>query len=376
MIGKGWGSLTLVSNTIDVLGGMKGKMGDRLSRWIEDHPDHPYSKVGPKAVEEALSSFISLFLSNYSFTAVAEENSLIPTGAGTFRETYLLPATMVAGTSLKKGDGLIAGFKGFKDFYAGYVSDQLGCRGITLSVPEAPCREITATSLARLMEKESFRENVAREIKKELRSETRVGFPALLGIQDPLKVQRGLEEGIGTPVFEIPILPPSIPGMRIFNRFKERLIQQGATFLLGDSISKVVVKGKRCEKVDLVNPSLAQSFSADRYILATGRFIGGGLVASRERIFEPVFDLPVTQPPSREGWFEGRFFDNLPHPVHRAGILTDSSLRPVDEKEGLLLENVWIAGTVLAGHDFIGEKSKEGIEIATGYAAAKQALSS
>ena len=35
----------------------------------------------------------------------------------------------------------------------------------------------------------------------------------------------------GAQVFEIPILPPSIPGMRIFNRFKEWLIQKGVTFL-------------------------------------------------------------------------------------------------------------------------------------------------
>jgi len=38
------------------------------------------------------------------------------------------------------------------------------------------------------------------------------------------------------------------------------------------------------------------------------------------------------------------------------------------------LENVWIAGSILANHRCIEEKSREGIEIATGYWAAKNAF--
>jgi len=40
----------------------------------------------------------------------------------------------------------------------------------------------------------------------------------------------------------------------------------------------------------------------------------------------------------------------------------------------LILENGWVAGSILAHHHCIDEKSREGIEIATGYMAAKQAL--
>jgi glycerol-3-phosphate dehydrogenase subunit B len=116
------------------------------------------------------------------------------------------------------------------------------------------------------------------------------------------------------------------------------------------------------------------SYSADRYILATGRFIGGGLKANDEKIFEPIFNLPLSQPPSREGWFRNSFFSDLPHPIHQAGILIDSSFRPVDEREEPILENVRVAGSILAHHHSIDEKSREGIEISTGYTAAKRAL--
>ncbi len=121
IIGKGMGSLSLFSNTIDLLGVpplASMKMSDGLSQWIKDHPEHPYSKLGWEGIDEALSSFSALFPPPYSFQNVGNGNWLIPTGTGTLRPTYLIPITMVAGTSLKEGDELIVGFKGFKDFYA------------------------------------------------------------------------------------------------------------------------------------------------------------------------------------------------------------------------------------------------------------------
>ena len=414
IVGKGMGSLCLFSNTIDVLGQFPkttkmelhkqapdldsnvprgehpvpegqftrrqviGPLGtgmrDSLSQWIKNHPDHPYSKVGLKKVEEALSSFLSLFPPPYSFETINHMTCLLPTGAGTLRPTYLIPMTMVGGTLVEGGNTLIVGFKGFKDFYAHYVADQLKSRGTTLSLPDAFHDEMTATALARRMEMKSFRERIGKEIKNQLHDEILVGFPALLGLHSPTQVKENLEEIIGAQVFEIPVLPPSIPGMRIFNRFKQWLIHKGVTFLLGYSVSKATTKGKMCEGIEVFHPPMVTSYSADRYLLATGRFIGGGLKADHERIFEPIFNLIVSQPQSREGWFSHSFFNDPPHPIHQSGILANLSFQPVDEKGELILENVWVSGSILSHHDSIDEKSREGIEIATGYMAAKNAF--
>jgi glycerol-3-phosphate dehydrogenase subunit B len=380
IVGKGMGSLCLFSNTIDVLGfpPLAGpnaiKMRDTLHRWIKDHSEHPYSKVGLERTEEALSSFLSLFPPPYSFHTMDGTNCLLPTGAGTLRPTYLIPTTMIEATSFDEGHTLVVGFEDFKDFYPRYVADRLKCRGISLRLPGSFYQELTATSLARLMEKESFRETISREIGNQLQGETRVGFPALLGMHDPARVKEELEERMGAKVFEIPILPPSIPGKRIFDRFKEWLIRKGVIFLLGYPVSKAILTGKRCQAAEVLHPPVITSYSADRFILATGRFVGGGLKADAERILEPVFNLPVHQPPSREGWFGTSFFGDLPHPIHQAGLRTNASFQPVDEGGEAILENVWIAGSILAHHHCIEEKSKEGIEISTGYMAAKRAL--
>lgn len=374
IIGKGMGGLTLFSNTIDVLGLIPEtmRMRDGLSQWISDHPEHPYGKVGLEKTEEAISSFNAFFQPPYTFQSKNETNSLIPTGAGTFRPTYLVPSTMMKGITLKEKKTLIIGFKGHNDFYSHRLADLFKCRGVTLSLPEDSQAEITAPALARRMEQSSFRDFIGAEIKKQIGDGELVGLPAVLGLNDPMGVRKDLEKKTGVSVFEIPVLPPSIPGMRIFNRFKKWLIQRGATFLIGYSVSKATLRGKRCEGIEIVHPPVTTVYSADRYILATGRFMGGGLKADREKVTEPVFNLPIPQPESQEKWFGKSFSDN--HPIHRMGILTDSSLLPVDETEKPILENVSIAGTILAGHHGLNEKSREGIEIVTGYWAAKKAM--
>jgi len=373
IIGKGLGTLSILSNTIDLLGTVPQtmKMKDGLSQWIHDHPDHPYGKLGLEKIEEALSSFNAFFSPPYTFQSKNEANSLVPTGAGTFRPTYLIPSTMMKGISFKGKGTLIAGFEGYKDFSPRRLADRLNCRGIALSLPETPQTEITATALARWMEKPSFRDLFIAELKKQIRDERLIGFPAVLGIHDPMGVRKDIEKKTGASIFEIPVLPPSIPGMRIFNRFKARLLQQGANVLSGFPVSNVILRKNQCEKIEVVHPPVTNAYSADRFILATGRFISGGLRADREKIFEPLFNLPVAQPGSQEEWFGKSFFDH--HPIHDSGILTDSSLRPIDEAGKPLFENVWVAGTIMAGHHCLDEKSREGIEIATGYWAAKNA---
>lgn len=377
ILGKGIGSLSLFSNSIDLLGpSQQGRtMEENLSLWIKNHPDHPYSKVGLKGIEDSLSSFLSLFPPPYSFMALGRRNSLIPTAAGTLRPTYLIPETMAEGVSFPNGKTLIVGIKGYKDFYPHYVADQMKCRGITISLTDFPNPGETANALARLMEKKSFRQEIASKIKEHFYGESRIGFPALLGLHNPMEVKDDLERLIGTKIFEIPTLPPSIPGMRIFYRFKEWLAYKGVPLLLGSSVKNGIIKGKRCVAIHISHPPLMTTYSADRYLLATGRFTGGGLWADRERISEPIFNLPVKQPETREEWFRSHFFDSLSHPIHQTGIMVNSSFQPIDEGGNLILENVWVAGTILAHHNWMDEKSREGIEIATGYMAARYALS-
>ena len=170
-------------------------------------------------------------------------NSLVPTGAGTLRPTYLLPVTMRAGAGITAAETLIVGFRGFKDFQGDTVSLHLKCRGVNISLPRYGLEGLTALALARLMDEAQFRNGLGEVIRGQKAGEKRIGLPAILGLREPAAVLEDLEGVIGARVFEIPMLPPSIPGLRIFNRFREHLIAKGATFLLGN-----LVTGADCKK--------------------------------------------------------------------------------------------------------------------------------
>ena len=376
IVGRGMGSLTLFGNTIDLLGEITPgtDMEAGVMSWIATHPDHPYARTGWAGIAEALDAFREFFPPPYTFAPVGGGNSLVPTGAGTVRPTYLLPVTMTAGVGISAEDTLIVSFRGFKDFQGDTVSLHLQCRGVNLSLPRYGLEGVTALAFARLMDEEPFRESLGEAIRRQLAGERRIGLPAVLGLRNPAGVMATLEAVTGAKVFEIPMLPPSIPGVRIFRRLREELIAKGATFLMGNPVIGAALKNGRCEGITLQNPPLTTEYRAERYVLATGRFLGGGLWADMERVSEPLFHLPVSQPATRGEWFRERFFQPEAHPIHRAGIVTDAALRPVDEGGKAILSNVWVAGSILAHHQAIEEKSREGIDIATGFLAAKRAL--
>ena len=376
IVGKGMGSLCLFSNSIDLLGSLKGENADEgIRAWVSGHPDHPYAKAGADRVVEALSAFCSLFPPPYSFMPVGSGNCMVPTGAGTYRPTYLVPSTMTSGVDIAKG-GLIVGIEHFRDFSAFQAAKGLKVRGAVISLGALNAQDLTPMALARLMGQPAFRATFAGEIKRQMAGEERVGLPALLGLRNPGRVKEELENIVGVDVFEMPLLPPSIPGMRMFNRFKAHLEQQrNVTFLLGPSVEAATVKGRRCAGVRVANAPVSTLYTADSYILATGRFLSGGLVANRENIREPVFDLPVIQPRSHEDWFRPSFFEDS-HPLNEAGIRVDTHFRPLDADGTVILENVRIAGSILAFHNSIEELSREGISLSSGYAGAREAVES
>ena len=85
--------------------------------------------------------------------------------------------------------------------------------------------------LAHAFEQADFRHQVINAVKSKSKGFSRVGFPAVLGIQQHREVVADLEKQLGKPVFEISALPPSVPGRRLYEALK-RLSWQPAAGLL------------------------------------------------------------------------------------------------------------------------------------------------
>jgi anaerobic glycerol-3-phosphate dehydrogenase len=80
------------------------------------------------------------------------------------------------------------------------------------------------------------REELAKEILPYVGNAEALGFPALIGLSRAKEAIADLEKHIGLPVFEIPGLPPSIPGLRLKTAFEYELIKRNVLTLFQQKV--------------------------------------------------------------------------------------------------------------------------------------------
>ena len=306
-------------------------------------------------------------------------NFRLPTALGAVIEAAVVPESFAAGDLRQPGAMLIAGPAGWRDFYPKLCADNLARQGYpaqaaTFDLPEMHTSHFDATpvGLARLFDRADVRERVAAQLKPKLDGATRVGFPAVLGLEHSAEAWRDLSDRLGVPAFEIPTLPPSVPGMRLFNAFKAALTQAGVPILLDMTAVRGVVEGGRATGIVVPDVVRDRTYRADTFILATGGLYGGGITSDYTgTLREAVFGLPLQTPAgSPDDWFAPQFLGQAGHPIHRAGVRANAQMQPVDESGRVVLENVRLAGRLLAGYDPLAEGSTEGVWLATAYRAA------
>jgi glycerol-3-phosphate dehydrogenase subunit B len=372
VLAKGVGATHLGPCTIDVL----GYAPDRVDRPGEAlaglGADHPYAAVGREGVAAAIDWFKAA-VAPYAYTGGLEENMLLPTAVGALKPSAVVPETMGAGDLRGGGEVCVVGFRALKDFHAPLLADNLSRAGIVARAVELDLTpegraDVNSLGFARAFDDPAFRREVAAQVVARLGADERVAFPAVLGIAEPPSAWRELEERLARPVFEVPTLPPSVPGMRVFARLRERLRRAGGRVILNAVVTGGERAGARVTGVRARVGLREGRHEADWVVLATGGFASGGIeLDSRWRARETALGLPVSGvPEAGEERFRTGYFDD--HPIGRAGVAVDGSLRP----EGL--ENVLVAGATLAGAQPWREKSGDGISLATGHRAAELIL--
>ena len=114
----------------------------------------------------------------------------------------------------------VVGTRKLRDFHAALCAANLSRAGIPARSVEADMDTDRADEnslvLARRFDDPSWRAAFAGRLALKLQADERVGLPAVLGIRDPHGAWSDLEHRLGRSVFEIPTLPPSVPGMRLY----------------------------------------------------------------------------------------------------------------------------------------------------------------
>lgn len=134
-------------------------------------------------------------------------------------------------------------------------------------------------------------------------------------------------------------------------------VECGGTVLNGDVATGGVWDGPRLVGVTTRNlaPTLLE---ADNFILATGKFFSKGLVATMDKVTEPVFGSDVEFDEDRTKWFNPDFYGQQPFELF--GVKTDGEQRV--SIGGVISENLYAAGEILAGIGGVGADNNEKIE--------------
>jgi glycerol-3-phosphate dehydrogenase subunit B len=381
VVGKGVGSTHLAPGTVDVLGYDPDRVespGEALPAFVAARRNHPYALLGADAIAPALDWFAERIergpQPGYRYVGGLERNHVLPTAVGAPRPSALVPETMAEGDLGADRPVCVVGTRALRDFHPSLCAENIARLGVEARAIElkldADRPDVNALGLARRFDDPAFRRDFVARLAPLVEGDERVGLPAMLGLRDPHGAWSDLHDRLGRPVFEIPTLPPSVPGMRMFEALRATLRTAGGRLVMGARVVAAERDGARVTALRLDTAGRETVFGARALVLATGGFASGGLALGSDWVVrETVLGLPVRGvPPAGSQRFGAEYFGE--QPMARVGVAVDTTQRA----EGT--DNVLVAGAALPGAEPWREGSGEGISLASGHRAAELVLAS
>jgi glycerol-3-phosphate dehydrogenase subunit B len=383
------GGLLFASGLLDLLAVHPVTLGSTwqdpfaaLAALARDEPGHPLARVGAAAIHDAFDSFIgALGAAGLPYAPLTGRNQAMPTSLGTIKTTYAVPRSMAAGVAAltARPPCLLVELRGLREFSARQVVATLGASwpGLRHGQVELPgmdaAAEIYAAHVARGLEAREVRERTIDRVKPLVGDARAVGFPAVLGLARSADVHAAFEAALGVPVFEMPTMPTSVPGLRLLASLESAVAVRGVRRYPRAEV-RALALGADGDAATLELAGTAGNEGSERIVagavvLATGRFSGRGLVADRAQVREAILGLPVAQPGSREAWHRRDFLDPAGHAINRAGLVVDDAWRPLDARGKPAWQRLHAIGSILAHQDWIRAKCGSGLAIATAWAA-------
>lgn len=343
-----------------------------------DIPDHPYAKMKAVALREAfLEIWHALDAVGLAYNRPGDCNIEVVTSLGTIKNTYCLPQTMATGATAlaERTPTLLVDFEGLREYSARGIAATLasrwpGLRTLRLAYPPAGVAgETYAAHIARSLEVTENRAQLVELIQPHLKEARAVGLPAVLGLSRTAVIASEMSRDLGMPVFEIPTMPTSVPGLRLKDALERAVAARHVRRIVQSRVTEVTANADTFELCLDAGRSTTPSVRAKNLVLATGRFMGGGLVADRNAIREPLMNLPVAQPASRAAWHSKDLLDAKGHAVNRAGLEVDEHFRPRDAAGKTVHPRLFAIGAILGHQDWTRMKCGAGVAIGSAAAA-------
>lgn len=351
-------------------------------------PGHPYAVLGVHDLEEALG-FAGASLSALLEPADGRPRFLAHVSGG-LAECALCLRSQAAG-DLRRARGLAVavGFSGHLGFEPRLVAAAVE-RLTPAGGPKGAFAEavfftgpndgaLRPVELARALEQPGAAEALGQAIRAALpRGATVALLAPVLGLDPAARVHARVEAAAGLPVAEVVSDPPSVPGLRLDAALLARLVEADVELLQGDLLhGELAAGGGPGRPVEVGGVTV----EAAAWVLATGRFLGGGLVRG-DRLAEPLFDLPVL---ASEAGAAGLTLTRRPpasltlrertaaQPLLAAGVMVDGTGRPLDERGLPVHERLYAAGALIGGHEHAADQTGLGVAILSGWLAGRGA---
>jgi glycerol-3-phosphate dehydrogenase subunit B len=347
-------------------------------------PDHPYALLGhrleslPDALGFAARALAPLL------EPPLERPRFLATPFGTVVAAALCQRSQASGDLLAV-EGLLAvvGLGGHLAFDAALVAAGLEryrvrggppVRAVEVDPGLRDLALLRPHELARALERPGAAEAFGASIRAALPDGAGAALlPPVLGLHPGARVPERVAVEAGVPVAETLSDVPSVPGVRLQASLEAALAAAGVRVVQG-SLEGAAGPGAAADVGDT-------RITAPRWVLATGRFVGGG-VARRGTLRETALKLPVQAAEGPEAGVDlsARPAASLtlrartaPQPLLSAGLRVDAMLRPLDARGRPAADGLFAAGAVVGGHEHATDGTGLGVAILTGWLAGRAA---
>ncbi len=380
---KGAGSTSLSSGAIDL-----ADSPDRTARddWnehlsiqknihdlIRKNPSHPYALLSEKMGEAEFFEFLKKSVLSLTKTIPLtwsgdlQNNRLQATPFGTFKPTALVQASMAEANllSMNRAKLLVMGFHGYAGFNSRFIKEALrlhleSISSIDLDIPGLEGKSsLTPFEIATRFDQEEIFIRLKELILSAVQGKnyTHLFLPPVMGILHTDSILQALQKITGLQVAETLATPMSIPGYRLSQAMGQVLKQQGVETIEGTAVVYEADQ-RRIKSVGIQTRRERIQIQAKSFVLASGKFIGGG-ISRKQNFKENLFDLPVFSANS----------------IFKAGVRTNEHLQPLNSNQEPAFENLFAAGSVLAGYESAQDHTGSGVAIVTGTCVGNNAAS-
>jgi glycerol-3-phosphate dehydrogenase subunit B len=235
-------------------------------------------------LREAIAFYCELArLAGCPFAGDLSTARYLPTVLGDFQSVALAPLSL---WKAEPRDGIstaIVGVRGLSIFDENFMAERLTERarmmssGCTYTARQVPLsREmgvpVTTLRVAELFDRDhGFRAELIDALRTAASGFERILVPGMLGMNSSAAQIAEFQRELGCPMGEIPTLPPSIPGLRIFHRLESYLHQIGVELYRGFPVDKVVIHDGLCTGLRVASPGHPLHLRCESAVLATGR---------------------------------------------------------------------------------------------------------